>query len=1130
MFINEYTLILDLKKKMTAKVPQFVQYDNATLVFKIFDDGKMYDLSSFTKAEVAHKRPDGQIVVGTANLETLINGERVVRYNYLGSEMHNTGFVETSLSIFSQDKKVTTQPFKVEIITDNRDGLVQDSKEEMGILQELIAEISLVLIDAKNAINDANDAVTIATQATTDATTAIDNANIAVTDAQNAVTETNQVKNDTLIAKAEAEQAAINANSAVINLVHKGEYNPTTSYVERNIVSLDGSSYINIIPSTGVSPTNTNNWRIVGKKGDTGDRGIPGIQGIPGVKGDTGKGFSIAKTYNSVAQMYADYSNPLISVGDFVLINTTDINNPENAMLFVKTSTDYSYLTDLSGAQGIKGEKGIDGTSFTWRDAYNDTLTYLKNDVTYYDGSSFIALKANLGITPANDGVNWSTVAQRGVDGTGAVSTVDGFNPDANGDVITHTNKTVLDALTDDAGQLKYNGTTVGSVTSVNNQVGDVTGLETVVDSNTKLATKVDKVTGKGLSTEDYTTIEKTKLTGIETGAQVNTITSVNGQSGAITGLATDTSVDGKIDTINNAKIDKTVINQPNGVAGLDEYGHLGTDLIIDKVSQQLLSQTVSDVVSHQSNKEIHVTQTKKNEWDAKATPTYVDNKIGNLPDLQTTEKSNLVVAVNELTTRFTETVTGIYNARLNGLVGDGVTNDYPSLNSILTTIGGASATIFFEPGIYKLSSNITIPSNVTLWFLNGAMISPDSGVTVTINGSIEAGLYTIFTGLGAIAGKIKVPMAFPEWFGAKGDGATNDSSAIQKAINTGAHVRLSQGTYYIGNTGLTNVKGLSGVGKSLTKLTYDGSTTTAISVTNESWEIRGLSIEHVGSHSGSYAMVISNGSYGTLESVFVRNGTNGVSIADSQSIKIYDVEIWSFLGYGLLFNGGNNDIFVSKLFINGQATSNTAGNGTGIRILNKAEAITFDSVEVILCNYALNTDAVDNSNGNRPGYCRFTNCFFDSSTNGVLIDKVVNFHFNQCWFSNRPNNGCVLNSGDDIVFSECSFVNNAQHGCLVQSASKRVKFLGCSFISNSATTSNTSYGLIFGSGSTDFIVKDCTATNGLGFPSTQRTGIIVADGASDRYIVADNLINGNITSGVVDGGTGTNKRVTNNY
>jgi len=45
------------------------------------------------------------------------------------------------------------------------------------------------------------------------------------------------------------------------------------------------------------------------------------------------------------------------------------------------------------------------------------------------------------------------------------------------------------------------------------------------------LNTKVDKVSGKALSTNDYTTAEKTKLAGIAAGAQVNTITGVKGSA-----------------------------------------------------------------------------------------------------------------------------------------------------------------------------------------------------------------------------------------------------------------------------------------------------------------------------------------------------------------------------------------------------------------------------------------------------------------------------------------------------------------------------------------------------------------------------------------------------------------------
>lgn len=51
----------------------------------------------------------------------------------------------------------------------------------------------------------------------------------------------------------------------------------------------------------------------------------------------------------------------------------------------------------------------------------------------------------------------------------------------------------------------------------------DKTGLALVWAKIKELVNgKVDKVDGKGLSTNDYTSNEKTKLSGIATGAQVN--------------------------------------------------------------------------------------------------------------------------------------------------------------------------------------------------------------------------------------------------------------------------------------------------------------------------------------------------------------------------------------------------------------------------------------------------------------------------------------------------------------------------------------------------------------------------------------------------------------------------------
>ena len=50
-----------------------------------------------------------------------------------------------------------------------------------------------------------------------------------------------------------------------------------------------------------------------------------------------------------------------------------------------------------------------------------------------------------------------------------------------------------------------------------------------------ELKNKVDRVDGKGLSTNDYTDSDKQKLEGIEEGAEVNTVTSVAGKDGDVT-------------------------------------------------------------------------------------------------------------------------------------------------------------------------------------------------------------------------------------------------------------------------------------------------------------------------------------------------------------------------------------------------------------------------------------------------------------------------------------------------------------------------------------------------------------------------------------------------------------------
>ena len=62
----------------------------------------------------------------------------------------------------------------------------------------------------------------------------------------------------------------------------------------------------------------------------------------------------------------------------------------------------------------------------------------------------------------------------------------------------------------------------------------DLTPYAKTADIENKLGNKVDKINGKVLSTNDYTTAEKNKLSGIEVGAEKNKVNSVNGQTGSV--------------------------------------------------------------------------------------------------------------------------------------------------------------------------------------------------------------------------------------------------------------------------------------------------------------------------------------------------------------------------------------------------------------------------------------------------------------------------------------------------------------------------------------------------------------------------------------------------------------------
>lgn len=98
-----------------------------------------------------------------------------------------------------------------------------------------------------------------------------------------------------------------------------------------------------------------------GEPGEPGKQGERGPQGEPGAKGDKGDPFAIAKTFPSVEAMNAGFATDEVKEGQFVLIDTGNVEDEDNAKLYVKGQSSYTYITDLSGATGMTGPQGLRG-------------------------------------------------------------------------------------------------------------------------------------------------------------------------------------------------------------------------------------------------------------------------------------------------------------------------------------------------------------------------------------------------------------------------------------------------------------------------------------------------------------------------------------------------------------------------------------------------------------------------------------------------------------------------------------------------------------------------------------------------------------------------------------------------
>lgn len=160
-----------------------------------------------------------------------------------------------------------------------------------------------------------------------------------------------------------------------------GTVESSSIFIENGVDGIDGNGISNVekINTIGLIDTyritftdgNTFDYSITngtkgeqgvqglkGDKGEQGEQGVQGVQGIKGEKGDDGYPFLIYKEYSDISEFN---KNDFPEIGLMFMIKSDGAVSFPVYRYTGNTSTPYSFVTELTGGEGIKGDKGDKG-------------------------------------------------------------------------------------------------------------------------------------------------------------------------------------------------------------------------------------------------------------------------------------------------------------------------------------------------------------------------------------------------------------------------------------------------------------------------------------------------------------------------------------------------------------------------------------------------------------------------------------------------------------------------------------------------------------------------------------------------------------------------------------------------
>ena len=332
----------------------------------------------------------------------------------------------------------------------------------------------------------------------------------------------------------------------------------------------------------------------IGPQGPQGERGLQGPQGIQGPKGDKGdngqNGVDGVNGTNGIDGKDATingYNTLNIVEGDNVTIEQEGSTLTISSTGGGSSYDDTEIRNDISELQSSKVDKVV-GKGLSTNDLTNELkATYDAKQDALTQGNNITILN---GVISADD-MRYDDTEIKGN--------------------ISELNSSVSNLSSSKVDKITGKGLSTNDYTT--QEKNKLANLENYDDTEIKASIngKVDKVSGKQLSTEDYTTSEKTKLSGIESNAQVNVIETIKVDNVELTPTSKGVNID-----LSN-KVDK---ESGKGLSTNDFTNSYKEQIGTNTTNISNLSSSIPTKLSDLTSDSTHrvVTDTEKTTWNSK--------------------------------------------------------------------------------------------------------------------------------------------------------------------------------------------------------------------------------------------------------------------------------------------------------------------------------------------------------------------------------------------------------------------------------------------------------------------------------------------------------------------------------